>query len=102
MAKVDTDDLDFACDGSPPKKANAQQVAMQKEAAGQQQAKVQLTGHITASCLIEALSADPVNPALKHTFKNKTAILRTYLARQDRVASNRRCCATSIHRDAGT
>ena len=80
LRKVDTDDLGFSgpddSAGSPPKKkANVQQVRMQKEAIVQEQARVQaqLSGHITASCLIEALSADPVNPALKQTLKKKTA-----------------------------
>jgi hypothetical protein len=44
---------------------------MHKEGTVQEKAtaQVQLTRHITASCLIEALSADPVNPALKQTLK---------------------------------
>ena len=47
---------------------------MQKEATAQEQARVQvhLTGHISASYLIEALSADPVNPALKQTLKKNS------------------------------
>ena len=72
LRKVDTDDLDVSWPngggGSPPqKKANVQQVPMQKEAAVQTQAKAQaqLTGHITAPCLIEPLSADPASLALK-------------------------------------
>jgi nitrogen fixation protein FixH len=80
LRKVDTDDLDFSwpngSGGSPPKKkANVQQAPMQKEATVQKQAtaQVQLTRHIAASCLIEALSADPVNPALKQTLKKKPA-----------------------------
>ena len=80
LGKVGTDDVDFSWPngggGSPAKKkANVQQAPVQKEATLQRQAKVevQLTGHITASCLIEALSADPVNPALKQTLKKKPA-----------------------------
>ena len=48
---------------------------MHKEGTVQEQAtaQVQLTRHITASCLIEALSADPVNPALKQALKKKPA-----------------------------
>ena len=76
LRKVDTDDLGFSwptiCGGSlPKKKASAQQVPMQKEATVQKQAtaQVQLTRHITASCLIEALSADPVNLAAKQMLK---------------------------------
>ena len=48
---------------------------MQKEPTVQEQAtvQVQLPGHITASCLIEALSADPVNTALKQTLKEQPA-----------------------------
>ena len=48
---------------------------MQKDATVQKQAsaQAQLTRHITASCLLEALSADPVNPALKHTLKKTPA-----------------------------
>ena len=51
------------------------QVRMQKEPIVQEQAtvQVQLPGHITASCLIEALSADPVNTALKQTLKEQPA-----------------------------
>jgi C4-dicarboxylate-specific signal transduction histidine kinase len=80
LRKVDTDDLGFSwphgSGGSPPKKkANVQQVPMQTEATAQEQAtaQVQLTTHVTASCLIEALSADPVHPALKQTLKEKRA-----------------------------
>ena len=76
LRKVDTDDLGVSwangSGGSPPKKkANVQQVPMQKEATVQKQAtaQAQLTRHIAASCLIEALSADPVNPALKQALK---------------------------------
>ena len=76
LRKVDTDDLDFSwangSGGSPPKKkANVQQVPMQKEATVQEQAtaQAQLTRHVTASCLIEALNADPVHPALKQALK---------------------------------
>ena len=56
-------------------KANAQQVPIQKEATVQEQARAQaqLAGHITASCLIEALSADPANPTLTQTLKKKPA-----------------------------
>ena len=48
---------------------------MQKEPTVQEQSRVQvqLPGHITASCLIEALSADPVNTALKQTLKKQPA-----------------------------
>ena len=48
---------------------------MQQDATIQQQARVQaqLPGHITASCLIEALSADPVNTALTQTLKKQPA-----------------------------
>ena len=72
LRKVDTDDLDFSwpngSGGSPPKKkANAQQVPREATAQRQATAQAQLTRHIAASCLIEALSADPVNPALKQT-----------------------------------
>ena len=35
--------------------------------------QAQLPGHITASCLIEALSADPANTALKQTLKEQPA-----------------------------
>ena len=58
LRKVNTDDLVFlgqvAGGGSPPKKkANVQQVPMQKEAivAKQATAQAQLTGYIIASCL---------------------------------------------------
>ena len=46
-----------------------------KEATVQTQAKVQLqlAGHTTAPCLIEPLSADPVNPALKQALKKQPA-----------------------------
>ena len=78
LRKVDTDDLDFSwpniSGGSPPKKkANVQQAPLQKEATVQRQAtaQAQLTRHVTASCLIEALSADPVHPALKQTLKKQ-------------------------------
>ena len=49
------------------------QVRTQKEPTVQEQATVQaqLPGHITASCLIEALRADPVNTALKQTLKEQ-------------------------------
>ena len=80
LRKVDTDDLDFSwphgTGGSPPKKkANVQQVPMQKEGSVEEQAtaQVQLARHITASCLIEALSADPVNPALKQALQKKNS-----------------------------
>ena len=80
LRKVDTDDLGFSWPngngGSPPKKkANVQQAPMQKEATVQKHATVQaqLARHIAASCLIEALSADPVNPASKQTLKKKPA-----------------------------
>ena len=80
LRKVDTDDLGFSwphgTGGSPPKKkANAQQVPMQKEGSVEEQAtaQVQLARHITASCLIEALSAGPVNPALNQALKKKPA-----------------------------
>ena len=80
LGKVDSDDVFFSWPngggGSPAKKkANVQQAPVQKEATLQRQAKVeaQLTGHITASCLIEALSADPVNPALKQALQKKPA-----------------------------
>ena len=80
LRQVDTDDLDFSwpgiTGGSPPKKkANVHQVPMQKEATVQKQApaQVQLTRHFTASCLIEALSGEPVHPALKQTLQQKPA-----------------------------
>ena len=80
LRKVDTDDLDLSwpdgSGGSPPKKkANVQQAPMRTEATVQKQAiaQAQLTGHIIVSCLIEGLSADPVNPALKQTLKKKPA-----------------------------
>jgi hypothetical protein len=80
LRQVDTDDLYFSwpgiTGGSPPKKkANVHQVPMQKEATVQKQApaQVQLTRHFTASCLIEALSGEPVHPALKQTLKQKTS-----------------------------
>ena len=69
LRKVDTDDLDFSwpngSGGSPPKKkANVQQAPMQKEAPVQKQAtaQAQLARHIDASRMMEALSADSVNP----------------------------------------
>ena len=78
LRKVDTDDLDFSwpniSGGSPPKKkANVQQAPLQKEATVQRQATAQvpLTRHVTASCLIEALSADPVHPAFRQTLKKQ-------------------------------
>ena len=48
---------------------------MQKGATvqGQARVQVQLPGHITGSCLIEALSADPVKTALKQTLKEQPA-----------------------------
>jgi hypothetical protein len=53
-----------------------QQAPVQKEATLQRQAKVevQLTGHITASCLIEAMSADPVDPALKQALQKNMQV----------------------------
>ena len=49
---------------------------MQKGATVQEQARVQaqLPGHIAASCLIEALIADPANTALKQTLKKKQQV----------------------------
>ena len=95
LRKVGTDDLDFSwpngSGGSPPKKkANVQQSPMQKEATvqGQARVQVQLTGHITASCLIEALSADPVNPALKQKIK-KTSRCSAQKASQDTPTKGR-------------
>ena len=95
LRKVDTDDLGFSwpngSGGSPPKKkANVQQAPMQKEATVQKQAtaQVQLTRHTAASCLIEALSADPVNPALKQTLKKKQQVQCT--KKQQRQATKKK------------
>ena len=89
LRKVGTDDLDFSWPsiggGSPPKKAKVQQDdTAQKQATAQ----AQLTRHINAPCLIEALSADPVNPALKQTLK-KTSRCSAEKASKEKAGKGR-------------